>query len=682
MDFSNIFQLQSCIPRDFVLQYTVFNMFVRKEIIMAKEKFYITTAIAYSSRKPHFGNTYEVIMTDAVARFQRQMGKDVFFLTGTDEHGQKIENLAKEAGIAPKEYVDRVSGEIRGIWDLMNTSYDHFIRTTDEHHEASVRHIFKKLYDQGDIYKSEYEGWYCTPCESFFTDTQAEGGICPDCGAKIQRAKEEAYFFRMSKYADRLMDYIENNVTFIEPEGRKKEMLNNFLKAGLQDLCVSRSSFRWGVPVPFDERHVIYVWIDALSNYITALGYDPDLKEQPELFQKYWPAEMHIIGKDILRFHTIYWPILLMALDLPLPKKVFGHPWFNAGTDKMSKSKGNVLYADELAEDFSVDGVRYYALAEMPYAADASITYENVINRYNTDLANNLGNLVNRTHAMTKKYFGGVVPAPGALEEVDLSLREAVSEAVKGSREKMESLHIADALSDIFSMLRRANKYIDETMPWALAKDESKKERLGTVLYHLLESIRSAAVLLTPFLPATAEKIFAQLATDKTAYETVSSFGALEAGRPLGEGAPLFARIDEAAFAKKLEEKAAAKAEAEAKAAEPEVEIEHEEEIKIDHFAAVELRSAKILACEPVPKAKKLLKLQVDLGYEQRQIVSGIAKFYKPEDLIGKTVVVVANLAPATLCGVESRGMLLASGEEDVKVVFLDPSVKPGERIH
>ncbi len=643
-----------------------------------KEKFFITTAIAYSSRTPHFGNTYEVIMTDAVARFQRQMGKDVFFLTGTDEHGQKIENLAAEAGISPQAYVDGVSGEIRRIWDKMGASYDKFIRTTDPAHVESVKHIFRKLYEKGDIYKGYYEGWYCTPCEAFFTDTQAAGEICPDCGRPVQRTKEEAYFFRMSRYADRLIEYIENHAEFIEPEGRKKEMLNNFLKAGLQDLCVSRSSFRWGVPVTFDEKHVIYVWIDALSNYITALGYDPDNEVQPELFQKYWPADVHVIGKDILRFHTIYWPILLMALELPLPKKVFGHPWFNFGADKMSKSRGNVVYADELAEDFGVDGVRYYALAEMPYATDGSITYENVINRYNTDLANNLGNLVSRTHAMTKKYFDGIVPTPAAAEDPDASLIETVKGAVEKSRTLMEQFHIADALEVIFSMLRRANKYIDETMPWALAKDESRRERLGTVLYNLLESIRTAAVLLTPFLPETAEKIFGQLNTDVTAYESVASFGGLVAGAALGEASVLFARVDEAAFLQKLESRRAAAAPAEPEVIEP----EHEKEIGIDAFGAVELRSAKIIACERIPKAKKLLKLQVDLGYEKRQVVSGIAKFYEPEELIGKKVVIVANLAPATLCGVESRGMLLASGEEQVRVIFLDPETPLGERIH
>lgn len=645
-----------------------------------KEKFYITTAIAYSSRKPHFGNTYEVIMTDAVARFQRQMGKDVFFLTGTDEHGQKIENLANEAGVSPQAYVDDVSGQIKKIWDLMGASYDKFIRTTDDYHVKSVQHIFRKLYEKGDIYKGYYEGWYCTPCEAFFTDTQAAGGVCPDCGRPVQKTREEAYFFRMSRYADRLIDYIENHVEFIEPEGRKKEMLNNFLHAGLQDLCVSRSSFRWGIPVPFDDKHIIYVWIDALSNYITALGYDPDLETQPELFRKYWPADVHVIGKDILRFHTIYWPIILMALDLPLPKKVFGHPWFNSGTDKMSKSRGNVIYADDLARDFGVDGVRYFALAEMPYAADGSITYENVINRYNTDLANNLGNLVSRTHAMTKKYFDGIVPTPGTEEGPDAELKAAVAAAIEKSRALMESFHVADSLEEIFSMLRRANKYIDETMPWALAKDPEKRERLGTVLYNLLEVIRTAAVVLTPYLPGTAEKIFAQLGTDVTAYETISSFGALKVGQPLGEAETLFARVDEAAFFRMLEQRQAAEKSGEAAEATPE-KPEGEPEIGIEDFGKVELRSARVLACEPVPKAKKLLKLQVDLGYEKRQIVSGIAKFYTPEELIGKTVVVVANLAPAKLCGVESRGMLLASGEEQVRVIFLDPETPLGERI-
>lgn len=642
-----------------------------------KGKFYITTAIAYSSRKPHFGNTYEVIMTDALARFKRQVGYDVFFLTGTDEHGQKIENYANEAGISPQDYVDNVSAEIRRIWDLMGASYDKFIRTTDDYHVRSVQHIFKKLYDKGDIYKGYYEGWYCSPCESFFTETQVVDGKCPDCGAPVSRAQEEAYFFKMSNYADRLMQYIEDYPEFIEPEARKKEMVNNFLKAGLQDLCVSRTSFKWGIPITFDEKHVTYVWIDALSNYITALGYDPDNAEQPELFNKFWPADVHIIGKDILRFHTIYWPIILMALDIPLPKKVFGHPWFNLGADKMSKSKGNVIYADELADIVGVDGVRYYALAEMPYAADGVITYENVLKRYNGDLANNLGNLVNRTVAMTKKYFDGIVPAPGTAEGVDAELLAAVETAKKTSYDCMENYHIADALDAIFTMLRRANKYIDETTPWTLAKDESKHARLGTVLYNLLETIRTAAVLLTPFIPTTAENIFGQLATDRRDYDSIETFGVLESGKPVGEPAVLFARLDEEKILADVEAKHAAAV----AAAKPVEKPEAVPEIGIDAFMGVELRTAQIIACEKIPKAKKLLKLQLDLGYEKRQVVSGIAKFYEPADLIGKKVIVVANLAPAKLCGEESFGMILASGEEQIRVVFLDPETPLGERV-
>ena len=642
-----------------------------------KGKFYITTAIAYSSRKPHFGNTYEVIMTDALARFKRQVGYDVFFLTGTDEHGQKIENYANEAGISPQDYVDNVSAEIRRIWDLMDASYDKFIRTTDDYHVRSVQHIFKNLYDNGDIYKGYYEGWYCSPCESFFTETQVVDGKCPDCGAPVSRAQEEAYFFKMSNYADRLMQYIEDHPEFIEPEARKKEMVNNFLKAGLQDLCVSRTSFKWGIPITFDEKHVTYVWIDALSNYITALGYDPDNAEQPELFNKFWPADVHIIGKDILRFHTIYWPIILMALDIPLPKKVFGHPWFNLGADKMSKSKGNVIYADELADIVGVDGVRYYALAEMPYAADGVITYENVLKRYNGDLANNLGNLVNRTVAMTKKYFDGIVPAPGTAEGVDAELLAAVETAKKTSYDCMENYHIADALDAIFTMLRRANKYIDETTPWTLAKDESKHARLGTVLYNLLETIRTAAVLLTPFIPTTAENIFGQLATDRRDYDSIETFGVLESGKPVGEPAVLFARLDEEKILADVEAKHAAAV----AAAKPVEKPEAVPEIGIDAFMGVELRTAQIIACEKIPKAKKLLKLQLDLGYEKRQVVSGIAKFYEPADLIGKKVIVVANLAPAKLCGEESFGMILASGEEQIRVVFLDPETPLGELV-
>ena len=647
---------------------------------MANEKFYLTTAIAYASSKPHMGNTYEIIMSDAVARFRRQTGYDVYFCTGTDEHGQKIENYAREAGLSPQEYVDRVAGVIRGVWDCMGSSYDRFIRTTEPGHVRAVQKIFRRFYEKGDIYKGHYEGWYCTPCESFFTNTQVVDGKCPDCGAPVTQAREEAYFFKMSAYADRLISYIDEHPDFIQPESRKNEMMNNFLKAGLQDLCVSRTSFKWGIPVDFDEKHVVYVWLDALTNYITAIGYDPDKSyaEQSERFRRLWPADVHIIGKDILRFHTIYWPIFLMALDLPLPKKVFGHPWFNFGTDKMSKSKGNVVYADELAERFGRDGVRYYALSDMPYANDGSVTYQNVLNRYNQDLANNLGNLVSRTHAMTKKYFDGIVPCPAGEEGPDADLKATAERAREESRALMNDYHIADALETIFALFGRANKYIDETTPWILAKDEKNRARLGTVLYNLLEAVRFGAVLLTPFIPDTAEKIFSQLGTDKTDYASTSSFGELDAGRPLGEAFTLFARIDEAKFFSEIEAKQKAAAE---NAPKQVVEPEHEAEIKIDQFGGVELRSATILTCEPIPKAKKLYKIEVDLGYEKRQIVSGIAKFYKPEDLIGKKVIVVANLAPATLCGVESRGMLLASGEEDVRVVFLDPATPNGERI-
>ena len=650
----------------------------REKSIM--EKFYLTTAIAYASRKPHIGNTYEIIMADAFSRFQKSQGKDVFLCTGTDEHGQKIENLAAEAGITPKAYVDNVAGQIKSLWDLMDADYDHFIRTTDDYHEEVVAKIFKKFYEQGDIYKGHYEGWYCTPCESFFTATQAANGICPDCGRPVSQAKEEAYFFKMSKYADRLIKHIEDNPGFIEPESRKKEMVNNFLKAGLQDLCVSRTSFKWGIPVTFDPKHVTYVWLDALTNYITALGYDPDksFDEQSEKFKKYWPADVHIIGKDILRFHTIYWPIFLMALDLPLPKKVFGHPWFNFGNDKMSKSKGNVVYADELAERFGVDAVRYYALSEMPYNSDGSVTYESVVARYNNDLANNLGNLVSRTHAMTKKYFDGVIPTPSGSELLDLDLQNTVANAITRNVELMNDYHVADSLDVVFNMLRRANKYIDETMPWVLAKNESDKPRLATVIYNLLETIRIAAVLLTPYIPSTAENIFNQLGTDKKSFESIDVFGELESGKPLGEAFTLFARIDEKKFLEEMEAKIAAAIEANKPVEEP----EHEAEIGIDAFSAVELRVAEIIACEPIPKAKKLLKLQVDLGYEKRQVVSGIAKFYTPDDLIGKKVCLVTNLKPAKLCGVDSFGMILASGEEDVKVVFLDPSAKNGDRIH
>ncbi len=645
---------------------------------MNKEKYYITTAIAYASGKPHFGNTYEAIATDAIARYKRQRGYDVRFMTGTDEHGQKVQNLAEKTGVTPQAYVDNVSSQIKDLWKLMNVSEDYFIRTTDSYHKTAVEHIFKKLYDQGDIYKGYYEGLYCTPCESFFTETQLVDGKCPDCGREVTKTTEEAYFFKMSKYADRLMKHIEENPDFIQPESRKKEMINNFLKPGLQDLCVSRTSFNWGVSVTFDPKHVNYVWIDALSNYITGLGYDPDNKEQPELFKKYWPADVHIIGKDIVRFHTIYWPIMLMALGVELPKKVFAHPWFNFGFDKMSKSKGNVVYADELANRFGVDGVRYYAISEMPYANDGSITYENIINRYNTDLANNLGNLLSRTIAMTKKYFGGTIPQNVVFDnEFDNDLKSKTAECVSKFTTLMDEFRLADAAACVFDMLSRANKYIDETTPWILAKDEAEKERLGTVLYNLLETLRIGAVLLYPFMPDTCEEIFRELNTTLNTYETINTFGALESGKDVGEQKVLFQRIDEAKMMAEIEAEIAKKAEAEKKTQKPEgCAI-----IGIDKFMEVELRTAEVLECEPVPKAKKLLKLQLDLGYEKRQVVSGIAKFYKPEDLIGKKVIVVANLSPAKLCGIESNGMILASGEETIRVVFLDKDTPNGERV-
>ncbi len=649
--------------------------------------FYLTTAIAYASQKPHFGNTYEVILSDAIARWRRQQGYDVFFMTGTDEHGQKIENCAAAAEMSPQAYVDNIAGEIRRIWDLMGASYDKFIRTTDADHVATVQKVFTRFLQQGDIYKGTYEGWYCTPCESFFTDTQAEGGKCPDCGRPLERAHEEAYYFKMSKYADWLLEYIEANPGFIEPESRKKEMVNNFLKAGLQDLCLSRTSFKWGIGINEDPQHVIYVWLDALLNYITGIGYDADkpYEEQSEHFKKYWPADVHIIGKDILRFHTIYWPIFLHALGLPLPKKIFGHPWFLFGTDKMSKSRGNVIYADKLAEEFSVDAVRYYALSEMPYANDGSITYESVISRFNTDLVNTLGNLVKRTLDMGAKYFEGEIQAPTAREALDDELIAAAVTAVETSARAMEEYRVSDALSAIFEMLRRANKYIDETTPWSLAKDEAQRARLGTVLYNLLETIRWGAVLLTPFIPEGAKAIFEQLGDVPCDYATIGSadkFCGMPVGAKTGASRVLYARIDEA---KKLAEIEAARAAAEAAKAAAEAKPEKPEgvaEIGIDHFMGVELRTAKVIACEPVPKAKKLLKLQLDLGYEQRQVVSGIAKWYTPEQLIGKKLIVVANLKPAKLCGVESCGMILASGEETVRVVFLDPETPLGERVH
>ena len=636
-----------------------------------KGKYYITTAIAYTSRKPHIGNTYEIVLTDALARYKRMQGYDVFFLTGTDEHGQKIEEYAKAAGVSPKEYVDKVAGEIREICDLLNTTYDKFIRTTDDYHERAVQKIFKKLYDQGDIYKSEYEGLYCTPCESFWTESQLVDGKCPDCGREVKPAKEEAYFLRLSKYQKQLEEYIENNENFIYPEPRKKEMLNNFIKPGLQDLCVSRTSFKWGIPVTFDDKHVIYVWIDALSNYITAIGYDPD--GSSDLYKKLWPADVHIIGKDIVRFHTIYWPIMLMALGEPLPKQVFGHPWLLFGEDKMSKSKGNIIYADDLVDLFGVDAVRYYLLSEMPHANDGSITYDTMIERYNSDLANTIGNLVNRTVSMTNQYFGGVIQAPTVKDALDDDLAKTCTDAVAKVEELISTYRIADALDTILGIAKRANKYIDETTPWVLAKDEASKARLGTVLYNLLEAIRFLAVLLKPFTPDTSDRIFAQTNMNANDYDALASFGALEAGIKVGEATPLFARVDKEKMYKTIAERQAKAAEAE-KANNAKVGIEGVAQIGIEDFAKVELRVAEIKACEPVPKADKLLKLTLDDGQGERTVASGIAKWYKPEDLVGHKIVLVANLKPAVLRGVESQGMIIAADTADgaAKVLFVD----------
>ena len=636
-----------------------------------KGKFYITTAIAYTSRKPHIGNSYEIVLTDAIARYKRLQGYDVFMLTGTDEHGQKIEEYAEAAGVTPKEYVDKVSSEIRGICDLLNTKYDRFIRTTDEQHEKIVQKIFKKLYEQGDIYKGHYEGLYCTPCESFWTESQLVDGKCPDCGREVKPAKEEAYFLKLSKYQKRLEDFIEQNENFIYPEARKKEMLNNFIKPGLQDLCVSRTSFKWGIPVDFDPDHVVYVWIDALSNYITAIGYDPD--GSSDEYKKYWPADVHIIGKDIVRFHTIYWPIMLMALGEPLPKQVFGHPWLLFGDDKMSKSRGNVIYADDLVELLGVDAVRYYLVSEMPYASDGSITYETIIERYNSDLANTFGNLVNRTIAMQNKYFNGVIQPGDVAEPVDDELKTFALDTVKKIEKCFETYRVADAVEAVLNLAKRSNKYIDETTPWALAKDEASLPRLGTVLYNLLEAIRYIAVLLSPFMPETSEKIFAQMNCDIKDYDSLETFGALKTGEKVGKAEALFARIDAEKMLAEIAEKQEAAAKAE-EAAKPK-EIEGLAQIEFDDFAKVELRVATVTECEPIKKAKKLLKLMVNDGTaEPRQIVSGIAPWYKPEDLIGKNVIIVANLKPAKLCGEMSNGMLLAGdvNDNDVKVVFVD----------
>ena len=631
------------------------------------EKYYITTAIAYTSGKPHIGNTYEIVLADSIARYKRMLGYDVFFQTGTDEHGQKIEDKAKAAGVAPQQFVDQVAGQIKEIWDLMNTSYDKFMRTTDPDHERQVQKIFKKLYDQGDIYKSEYEGWYCKPCESFFTESQIVDGKCPDCGAPVEKAKEEAYFFRMSKYADRLLKHIEDHPEFIQPESRKNEMINNFIKPGLQDLCVSRTSFTWGVPVDFDPKHVVYVWIDALTNYITGLGYDCD-GNHGEKFKHYWPADVHLIGKDILRFHTIYWPIMLMALDLPLPKQVFGHPWLLVGEGKMSKSKGNVIYADDLVRYFGVDAVRYIMLHEMPFAQDGTVTYELMIERINSDLANILGNLVNRTLSMTNKYFGGLVHNANVSDPIDDELIALAKATPANVQKKMDELRVADAIDEIFALLRRSNKYIDETMPWALGKDETKKDRLATVLYNLLESIRIAAVLLESYLPETSKAILDQLNTQQRSYDSVLTFGQLEDGiHVTPKPQILFARIDEKEMLEKIEAEQPKKAPV--KPAEP-----VKPQITIDDFAKIEMKVGQVLYCEKHPKADKLLVSQIDIGEEKpRQIVSGIAGSYKPEQMIGKKVVVITNLASAKLRGVESQGMILAGmGEDQIEVLSVE----------
>lgn len=628
-----------------------------------KGPFYLTTAIAYTSGRPHIGNTYEIILSDAIARFKRAQGYDVFFQTGTDEHGIKIEEKAKDAGVSCQEFVDSISAKIRSNWDLMNTSYDYFIRTTDEDHMKRVQKIFRKLYEQGDIYKGVYEGWYCTPCESFWTESQLVDGKCPDCGRPVQKAKEEAYFLNLQKYADRLIQYIEEHPDFIQPESRKNEMLNNFLRPGLQDLCVSRTSFKWGIPVDFDEGHIVYVWIDALSNYITSLGYDAYGNSDPK-YKKYWPAT-HIIGKDILRFHTIYWPIILMALGEPLPKKVFGHPWLLIGDGKMSKSKGNVIYAEDLVRHFGVDAVRYYCLHEMPFAQDGTITWELVVERINSDLANILGNLVSRTVAMSNKYFEGQILNPRVEEDVDKELIELAENTLSKVEAKMEELRVGDALDEIFTLLRRSNKYIDQTMPWALAKEEDKKDRLATVLYNLLESIRISAVLLKSFLPETADKILDTLHTNQRDFDSIQTFGQLETGIQV-EKKPevLFARIDEKKFMEELNK------ELEAQKEEKPKKEEIKEEITIDDFSKVELRVGTIIECEKHPKADRLLVEKIDMGEEIRQVVSGIADTYKPEELIGKQVIVVTNLKPVKLRGVDSNGMILcASSEKGLSII-------------
>lgn len=637
---------------------------------MSKEPYYITTAITYTSGKPHIGNTYEIILADSIARYKRMEGYDVFFQTGTDEHGQKVELKAAEKGVTPKEFVDDVAGEIKRIWDLMNTSYDKFIRTTDADHEAQVQKIFKRLYEQGDIYKGHYEGLYCTPCESFFTESQLVDGKCPDCGREVQPAKEEAYFLKLSKYADRLIDYINAHPEFIQPESRKNEMMNNFLLPGLQDLCVSRTSFKWGIPVDFDEGHVVYVWLDALTNYITGIGYDCD-GNSTDQFKKLWPADLHLIGKDIIRFHTIYWPIILMALDLPLPKQVFGHPWLLQGDGKMSKSKGNVLYADDLAEMFSVDAVRYFVLHEMPFEHDGVISWELMVERMNSDLANTLGNLVNRTISMSNKYFDGVVEDKGVEDEFDDQLKAVVTGARDKVQKKMDVLKVADAMTEIFNVFKRCNKYIDETMPWVLAKDEAKKDRLATVLYNLVEGILTGAALLEPYMPETVEKILKQLNAEPRRFEDLTTFGHYKSGTKVTEKPEiLFARLDEEEVLKQAEELMNKQAQA---AAGPVIDIEPKEEITFDEFGKMQFQVGEIIACEEVKKSKKLLCSQVRVGSEVKQIVSGIKAYYKPEEMVGKKVMVLVNLKPAKLAGVLSEGMLLCAENEKGELALVVP---------
>ena len=642
---------------------------------MEKQRYYISTAIAYTSGKPHIGNTYEIVLADSIARFKRQQGYDVFFQTGTDEHGQKIELKAEEAGITPKEYVDNVSTEIKRIWDLMNTSYDKFIRTTDDYHEKQVQKIFKKLYDQGDIYKGHYEGMYCTPCESFFTESQLVDGKCPDCGRPCTPAKEEAYFFKMSKYAPRLIKYINEHPKFIQPVSRKNEMMNNFLLPGLQDLCVSRTSFSWGIPVDFDPKHVTYVWLDALTNYITGIGYDCD-GNSSELFNKNWPADLHLIGKDIIRFHTIYWPIFLMALDLPLPKQVFGHPWLLQGDGKMSKSKGNVIYADDLVDFFGVDAVRYFVLHEMPFENDGVITWELMVERLNSDLANTLGNLVNRTISMSNKYFGGVVTKTGVEEDVDADLKAVVTGTRAKVAAKMEDLRVADSITEIFNLFKRCNKYIDETMPWALAKDEAKKDRLAEVLYNLVESITIGASLLESFMPETTEKILAQLNGEKRSYEELDQFGLYPSGNKVTDKPEiLFQRLDLKEILEKVEAMKAAQAKPEVPE-EPVVDIDAKEEITFDDFGKMQFQVGEIIACEEVKKSRKLLCSQVKIGSQVKQIVSGIKGHYTAEEMVGKKVMVLVNLKPAKLAGVLSEGMLLCAEDADGNLSLMVPEKK------